>query len=113
MSNVYEILVGKILVEFETYKSGVLSLSKEEIFNESFKNNAVSQIYNCICGSDIISNTVPKENVEVLLKDSNANTLLELYDAYLKIEGYNLEDYQDIASFINYYTDRLLKQRND
>ena len=83
----------KIEKEYEDFRNGVLSLSKEEIYNKSFEINFYVNIY---------------EYLEFQEYDlPNKTTLSDLLEFYKKREHLNCNNYEDINLLIYEYKNSL------
>ena len=83
----------KIEKEYEDFRNEVLSLSKEEIYNKSFKINFYVNVY---------------EYLEFQEYDlPNKMTLSDLFEFYKKREYLNCNNYEDINLLIYEYKNNL------
>lgn len=83
----------KIEKEYENFRNGVLSLSKEEIYNKSFEINFYVNIYEYL---EFQEYNLPKKM-----------TLLDLFEFYKKKEHLNYSNYEDLELLIYEYKNSL------
>ena len=83
----------RIEKEYEDFRNGVLSLSKEEIYNKSFEINFYVNIYEYL----------EFQEYNLLKK----MTLLDLFEFYKKREYLNCNNYEDINLLIYEYKNSL------
>ncbi len=72
----------RIEKEYEDFRNGVLSLSKEEIYNKSFEINFYINMYEYL---EFQEYDIPEKM-----------TLLDLFEFYKKIEFLNCNNYEDM-----------------
>ena len=83
----------RIEKEYENFRNGVLSLSKEEIYNKSFEINFYVNIHEYL---EFQEYAIP-----------NKMTLLDLFEFYKKKEYLNCNNYEDLELLIYEYKNSL------
>lgn len=81
--------MDRLTEEYLRFKSSILALNKEEVFERAFKIVFYNEIYK------YFKNTGAK-----LDKDMN---IASLYSFYIKYENLNVNSSEDIAEFLNTY----------
>ena len=75
--------------EYLKFKSSILALNKEEIFERAFKIVFYNEIYR------YFKNTGAKVDKDM--------SIVSLYNFYIKYESLNVNNIEDIAEFLNVY----------
>lgn len=89
-----------IAAEFEKFKQNMLTTSKLNIFEESYKINFYTQIF------EFLTYEKPILDIEfyvVLLKEDENHIIQSLWDYYLKIEDSSVNTWNDIEELIKNY----------
>lgn len=86
--------MDKITEEYLKFKSSILALNKEEIFERAFKIVFYNEIYKYFKSSGIS-----------VFKDIS---IASLYSFYIKYEKVNVNNTEEIAEFINTYKKYIL-----
>lgn len=81
--------MDRIINEFNEFKKEVLSLSKEEIFEEHFKINFYCEVKECI--------------VDMKLELKESTTLFGLWEFFLDREFASTDNYDSIIEMIKEY----------
>lgn len=89
-------LKENIELEFKEFKNDIISLSKEEIFEEAFKINFYTEVSNYILA-------LPAEH-ELMKFNFKLNELLEFY---IKYDGLNIGSGEGIENLLITYTQRF------
>lgn len=81
--------MDKLTEEYLKFKSSILALNKEEIFERAFKIVFYNEIYRYF-----------KNTGAYVDKDMS---IASLYNFYIKYESLNVNNIEDIAEFLNVY----------
>ena len=81
--------MDRLTEEYLKFKSSILALNKEEIFERAFKIVFYNEIYRYF-----------KNTGAYVDKDMS---IASLYDFYIKYESLNVNNIEDIAEFLNVY----------
>ena len=81
--------MDKLTEEYLRFKSSILALNKEEIFERAFKIVFYNEIYRYF-----------KNTGAYVDKDMS---IASLYNFYIKYESLNVNNIEDIAEFLNVY----------
>lgn len=81
--------MDRLTEEYLKFKSSILTLNKEEIFERAFKIVFYNEIYR------YFKNTGAKVDRDM--------SIASLYNFYIKYESLNVNNIEDIAEFLNVY----------
>lgn len=81
--------MDKLTEEYLKFKSSILALNKEEIFERAFKIVFYNEIYK------YFKNTGASVDKDM--------SIASLYNFYIKYESLNVNNIEDIAEFLNIY----------
>ena len=81
--------MDRLTEEYLRFKSSILALNKEEIFERAFKIVFYNKIYR------YFKNTGAKIDKDM--------SIASLYNFYIKYESLNVNNIEDIAEFLNVY----------
>lgn len=81
--------MDKLTEEYLKFKSSILALNKEEIFERAFKIVFYNEIYK------YFKNTRARVDKDM--------SIASLYNFYIKYESLNVNNIEDIAEFLNVY----------
>ena len=81
--------MDRLIEEYLKFKSSILALNKEEIFERAFKIVFYNEIYRYF-----------KNTGAYVDKDMS---IASLYNFYIKYESLNVNNIEDIAEFLNVY----------
>ncbi|MBM6689660.1 hypothetical protein H9X75_01040 [Fusobacterium mortiferum] len=81
--------MDRLTEEYLKFKSSILALNKEEIFERAFKIVFYNEIYR------YFKNTGAKVDKDM--------SIVSLYNFYIKYESLNVNNIEDIAKFLNVY----------
>ena len=81
--------MDRLTEEYLRFKSSILALNKEEIFERAFKIVFYNEIYR------YFKNTGAKVDKDM--------SIVSLYNFYIKYESLNVNNIEDIAKFLNVY----------
>lgn len=81
--------MDRLTEEYLRFKSSILALNKEEIFERAFKIVFYNEIYK------YFKNTGARVDREM--------NIASLYNFYIKYESLNVNNIEDIAEFLNVY----------
>ena len=81
--------MDRLTEEYLKFKSSILALNKEEIFERAFKIVFYNEIYK------YFKNTGARVD--------NDMSIASLYNFYIKYESLNVNNIEDIAEFLNVY----------
>ena len=81
--------MDRLTEEYLKFKSSILALNKEEIFERAFKIVFYNEIYR------YLKNTGAKVDKDM--------SIVSLYNFYIKYESLNVNNIEDIAKFLNVY----------
>lgn len=81
--------MDKLTEEYLKFKSSILALNKEEIFERAFKIVFYNEIYR------YFKNTGARIDKDM--------SIANLYNFYIKYESLNINNIEDIAEFLNMY----------
>ncbi|RGM96224.1 hypothetical protein [Fusobacterium mortiferum] len=81
--------MDRLTEEYLKFKSSILALNKEEIFERAFKIVFYNEIYR------YFKNTGAKVDKDM--------SIVSLYNFYIKYESLNVNNIEDIAEFLNVY----------
>ena len=82
-------LMDRLTEEYLRFKSSILALNKEEIFERAFKIVFYNEIYR------YFKNTGARIDKDM--------SIASLYNFYIKYESLNVNNIEDIAEFLNVY----------
>lgn len=81
--------MDRLTEEYLRFKSSILALNKEEIFERAFKIVFYNEIYK------YFKNTGARIDKDI--------SIASLYNFYIKYESLNVNNIEDIAEFLNVY----------
>ena len=81
--------MDRLTEEYLKFKSSILALNKEEIFERAFKMVFYNEIYK------YFKNTRARVDKDM--------SIASLYNFYIKYESLNVNNIEDIAEFLNVY----------
>ena len=81
--------MNRLTEEYLKFKSSILALNKEEIFERAFKIVFYNEIYK------YFKNTGASVDKDM--------SIVSLYNFYIKYESLNVNNIEDIAEFLNVY----------
>ena len=81
--------MDRLTEEYLKFKSSILALNKEEIFERAFKIVFYNEIYR------YFKNTGAKVDKDM--------SIVSLYNFYIKYESLNVNNIEEIAEFLNVY----------
>jgi hypothetical protein len=81
--------MDRLTEEYLRFKSSILALNKEEIFERAFKMVFYNEIYK------YFKNTRARVDKDM--------SIASLYNFYIKYESLNVNNIEDIAEFLNVY----------
>lgn len=97
--NYKEILAENADINYERFKETQLKKSKEQIYDDSYKINFYSEMYQFFTECEDIGEDV----CEFLCEDCDDNILDILYKEYLDMEYASVANWDDITEFVNNY----------